>query len=124
MVAANGQEVFSALIWQQQTPPREEHTKEEPSKQLTDAEYESLFLQSNQTITAEYVGLVNAFLYQGVTDVVSTLWTVTDDASSFSMIYFYWQIKKGKSPAVALNKATKWLRNLTFALTLTAIVPR
>ncbi|MEH1968609.1 CHAT domain-containing protein [Nostoc sp.] len=71
-------------------------------------------ITSNQTITAEYGGLVSAFLYQGVTDVVSTLWTVTDDASCFLMIYFYWQIKKGKSPAVALNKATKWLRNLTF----------
>ncbi|QMS88265.1 tetratricopeptide repeat protein [Nostoc edaphicum CCNP1411] len=72
-------------------------------------------ITSNQTITAEYVGLVSAFLYQGVTDVVSTLWTVTDDASCFLMIYFYWQIKKGKTPAVALNKATKWLRNLTFS---------
>ncbi|MEH1821745.1 MAG: CHAT domain-containing tetratricopeptide repeat protein [Nostoc sp.] len=72
-------------------------------------------ITSNQTITAEYVGLVSAFLYQGVTDVVSTLWTVTDDASSFLMIYFYRQIKKGKSPEVALNKATKWLRSLTFS---------
>ncbi|MGF1935118.1 MAG: tetratricopeptide repeat protein [Nostoc sp. ChiQUE02] len=72
-------------------------------------------ITSNQTITAEYVGLVSAFLYQGVTDVVSTLWTVTDDASCFLMIYFYWQIKKSKSPAVALNKATKWLRSLTFS---------
>ncbi|OKH30505.1 prenyltransferase [Nostoc calcicola FACHB-389] len=72
-------------------------------------------ITSNQTITAEYVGLVSAFLYQGVTNVVSTLWTVTDDASSFLMIYFYWQIKKGKSPAVALDKARKWLRNLTFS---------
>ncbi|MEH1964180.1 MAG: CHAT domain-containing protein [Nostoc sp.] len=72
-------------------------------------------ITSNQTITSEYVGLVSAFLYQGVTDVVSTLWTVTDDASSFLMIYFYWQIKKGKSPAVALKKATKWLRNLIFS---------
>ncbi|MGJ5633095.1 CHAT domain-containing protein, partial [Nostoc sp. CALU 1950] len=72
-------------------------------------------ITSNQTITAEYVGLVSAFLYQGVTDVVSTLWTVTDDASCFLMIYFYWQIKKGKSPEVALNKATKWLRSLTFS---------
>ncbi|MFN6469405.1 MAG: CHAT domain-containing protein [Nostoc sp. SerVER01] len=72
-------------------------------------------ITSNQTITAEYVGLVSAFLYQGVTNIVSTLWTVTDDASSFLMIYFYWQIKKGKSPAVALNQARKWLRNLTFS---------
>ncbi|BAY12081.1 CHAT domain-containing protein [Calothrix sp. NIES-2098] len=71
-------------------------------------------ITGNQTITAEYAGLVSAFLSQGVTDVVSSLWSLTDEASSFLMIYFYWQIKKGKSPVVALNQATKWLRNLTF----------
>ncbi|PSB41643.1 prenyltransferase [Cyanosarcina cf. burmensis CCALA 770] len=72
-------------------------------------------ITGNQTITTEYVGLVSAFLYQSVDRVISTLWTVTDDASSFLMIYFYWQLKKGKSPAVALAKATKWLRSLTDA---------
>jgi tetratricopeptide (TPR) repeat protein/CHAT domain-containing protein len=70
-------------------------------------------ITGNQTITEEYVGLVSAFVYQRVHYVISTLWTVTDDASSLLMIYFYWQLKKGKSPAVALAKATKWLRNLT-----------
>ena len=70
-------------------------------------------ITGNQTITEEYVGLVSAFLYQRVHYVISTLWTVTDDASSLLMIYFYWQLKKGKSPAVALAKATKWLRKLT-----------
>ncbi len=30
------------------------------------------------------------------------------------MIDFYRQLKKGKSPDVALAKATKWLRNLTY----------
>ncbi|WP_422665715.1 CHAT domain-containing protein [Anabaena sp. PCC 7938] len=71
-------------------------------------------IASNQTITAEYVGLVSGFLFQGVANVVSTLWTVTDDSSSFLMIYFYWQLKKGKSPTIALKKAQNWLRNLTF----------
>jgi CHAT domain-containing protein len=70
-------------------------------------------ITGNQTITEEYVGLVSAFLYQRVHYVISTLWTVTDDASSLLMICFYLQLKKGKSPAVALAKATKWLRNLT-----------
>jgi len=70
-------------------------------------------ITGNQAITTEYVGLVSVFLYQRAAHVVSTLWTVTDDASSFLMIYFYWQLKKGKSPAIALAKATKWLRNLT-----------
>ena len=70
-------------------------------------------ITGSQSITEEYVGLVSAFLYQRVRYVISTLWTVTDDASSLLMIYCYWQIKKGKSPSVALAKATKWLRNLT-----------
>ncbi|NEU77379.1 CHAT domain-containing protein, partial [Hassallia byssoidea VB512170] len=70
-------------------------------------------LTGKQTIENEYVGLVSAFVYQGVTNVLSTLWTVSDDASSLLIIYFYWQLKKGKSPAVALAKARTWLRNLT-----------
>ncbi|MDJ0676759.1 MAG: tetratricopeptide repeat protein [Calothrix sp. MO_167.B42] len=68
----------------------------------------------NQTITTEYVGLVSGFLFQGVSNVVSTLWTVPDSSSSLLMIYFYWQLSKGKSPQIALTKATKWLRNLTY----------
>jgi CHAT domain-containing protein/Flp pilus assembly protein TadD len=70
-------------------------------------------LTGNQTIENEYVGLVSAFVYQGVTNVLSTLWTVNDDASSLLIMYFYWQLKKGKSPAIALAKSKKWLRNLT-----------
>jgi len=68
----------------------------------------------NHTITTEYVGLVSGFLFQGVRNVVSTLWTVPDSSSSLLMIYFYWQLSKGKSPQIALTKATKWLRNLTY----------
>ena len=70
-------------------------------------------LTGNQTIENEYVGLVSAFVYQGVSNVLSTLWTVNDDASSLLIMYFYWQLKKGKPPAIALAKAKKWLRNLT-----------
>ncbi|MEI2579368.1 CHAT domain-containing protein [Scytonema sp. PRP1] len=70
-------------------------------------------LTGNQTIENQYVGLVSAFVYQGVTNVLSTLWTVNDDASSLLIMYFYWQLKKGKSPAIALAKAKKWFRNLT-----------
>ncbi|WP_254445282.1 CHAT domain-containing tetratricopeptide repeat protein [Anabaena sp. UHCC 0204] len=72
-------------------------------------------ITNQQTITAEYVGLVSAFLAQGVNTVISTLWTVPDNSSGFFMIYFYWQLKKGKPPALALKKSQKWLSNLTFA---------
>ncbi|MBW4592813.1 MAG: tetratricopeptide repeat protein [Brasilonema angustatum HA4187-MV1] len=70
-------------------------------------------LTGNQTIENEYVGLVSAFVYQGVSNVLSTLWTVNDDESSLLVMYFYWQLKKGKPPAIALAKAKKWFRNLT-----------
>jgi CHAT domain-containing protein len=72
-------------------------------------------LTGNQTIDNEYVGLVSAFLYQRVSNVISTLWTVTDFSNSLLMMYFYWQLKKGKLPAIALAKARKWLRNLTYS---------
>jgi len=73
-------------------------------------------LTGNQTITTEYVGLVSAFLYQRVSHVVSTLWTIPDNASSFLlMIYFYWQLKKGKPPAIVLSQAKTWLRHLTYS---------
>ncbi|MEI6445007.1 MAG: CHAT domain-containing tetratricopeptide repeat protein [Nostocales cyanobacterium ELA583] len=72
-------------------------------------------ITNQQTITAEYVGLVSAFLAQGVNTVISTLWNVPDISSGFFMIYFYWQLKKGHPPAIALKKSQKWLSNLTFA---------
>ncbi len=70
-------------------------------------------INSNQTITTEYAGLVSGFLSQGVTHVVSTLWTVESVASALVMIYFYQRIKLGKSPAIALTEATDWLKQLT-----------
>lgn len=69
-------------------------------------------LIGNQSITDEFVGLVSAFMYQQVNHVVSTLWTIPEEASSLLMIYFYWQLKKGKTPNIALSKAVNWLRNL------------
>jgi len=72
-------------------------------------------LMDNQSITDEFIGLVSAFLYRQTAHVVSTLWTIPEEASSLVMIYFYWQIKKGKTPILALDKAVSWLRNLTDA---------
>jgi tetratricopeptide (TPR) repeat protein len=70
-------------------------------------------VNTNQTITSEYVGLTSGFLSQGVAHVVSTLWTVESVASALMMIYFYQRIKLGKSPAIALTEATEWLKQLT-----------
>ncbi|PAX56987.1 CHAT domain-containing protein, partial [Brunnivagina elsteri] len=71
-------------------------------------------ITGNETIESEYVGLVSAFLYQGVSYIVSTLWTVNEISTSLLMIYFYRQIKAGKTPKIALAESTKWLRNLTY----------
>ena len=72
-------------------------------------------LTGNQTITTEYVGLVSAFLYQQVSHVVSTLWTVESAASALFMIKFYRLRSKGKPEAVALRKTQQWLRQLSAA---------
>ncbi|MGB3756013.1 MAG: CHAT domain-containing protein, partial [Rivularia sp. (in: cyanobacteria)] len=71
-------------------------------------------ITGNETVEAEYVGLVSAFLYQGVSHVVSSLWTVNEISTSLLMIYFYRQIRKGKTPKIALARAIKWLRSLNY----------
>ncbi|MGB3653123.1 MAG: CHAT domain-containing protein, partial [Rivularia sp. (in: cyanobacteria)] len=71
-------------------------------------------ITGNETVEAEYVGLVSAFLDRGVSYVVSSLWTVNEISTSLLMIYFYRQIKKGKAPKIALARAIKWLRNLNY----------
>ncbi len=70
-------------------------------------------LTRNQTITAEYVGLVSGFLRAGAAGALTTLWVVQSDASALMTIQFYRQLKKGKSPAVARANAVKWLKQLT-----------
>ncbi|MEQ8381404.1 MAG: CHAT domain-containing tetratricopeptide repeat protein [Coleofasciculus sp. A1-SPW-01] len=72
-------------------------------------------LTGRETIEKDYVGLVSAFVYQGVSHVLSTLWIILDDiSSSLFIVYFYCQLKKGKPPGVALTKTQKWLKNLTY----------
>ncbi|QSJ20948.1 tetratricopeptide repeat protein [Nostoc sp. UHCC 0702] len=70
-------------------------------------------ITGKETIKEEYVGLVSAFLYKGASYVISSQWKVNELSSSLLMIYFYWQLKKGKSPAIAFTTATNWLRHLT-----------
>jgi CHAT domain-containing protein/Flp pilus assembly protein TadD len=69
-------------------------------------------ITGNQTITSEYVGLVSAFLSRGVSQVVSTLWTVQSDASALVMMQFY-HLRQHQSNVEALNQATRWLRDAT-----------
>lgn len=69
-------------------------------------------MTGNQTITAEYVGLVSGFLRQGVAQVISTLWVVESVASALVMIEFY-RRRADRPDAIALQQALTWLRQLT-----------
>jgi len=71
-------------------------------------------ITGRESIDKEYVGLVSGFVYKGIPYTVSTLWTVPEAGSSLLMVYFYWQLKKGKSPAVGLAKASQWLKNVSY----------
>jgi CHAT domain-containing protein len=71
------------------------------------------------SISDEYIGLPSGFLYAGSLSIVSTLWTVDPIATTLLMVKFYHnlkrlpQIKEG-DVAIALNKAQKWLKTLTY----------
>ena len=67
-----------------------------------------------QTITTEYVGLVSGFLRQGVSHVVSTLWTAESVSSALFMIEFYRQPDWDVAPATALKRTQMWLRSVTY----------
>ncbi|MEH1844829.1 MAG: tetratricopeptide repeat protein [Nostoc sp.] len=70
-------------------------------------------ITSNHTINSEYVSLVSGFVSQGVTHVVSTLWSVESSASALVMIEFYRRLQPNKSAVTALAEATQWLKELT-----------
>ncbi|MDY7002886.1 MAG: CHAT domain-containing tetratricopeptide repeat protein [Cyanobacteriota bacterium] len=70
------------------------------------------------SISDEYVSLPSGFLFAGSPSVVSSLWEVSDISTSFLMMKFYENLqqfpqRESGSVALALNKAQKWLRNLT-----------
>jgi CHAT domain-containing protein len=72
-------------------------------------------ITGKEGIEKDYVGLASAFLYQRVAHVLSTLWTIPEEGSSLFTIYFYWQLRHGKEPAIALKITQKWLRTLTYS---------
>jgi CHAT domain-containing protein len=55
----------------------------------------------------DWVGLVQAFLYAGVSNVVATLWPVADIATARLMERFYGELATGKSEAEALALAQR-----------------
>ena len=69
------------------------------------------------SITDEYIGLPSAFLWAGVSGIISALWTVEQSASIFLGIKLYQNLlnqhQEEKDVIKALNKAQSWLRNVT-----------
>lgn len=62
------------------------------------------------------ISLNNAFLYAGVPNTISTLWSISDKYSKNIMEDFYKSLKEGNSTAVAIQKAkTKYLKNTSNA---------
>jgi len=62
----------------------------------------------------EFIGLPAAFLGQGATGVLATLWPV-DDASTALLVsrFFHYHLTEKMRPAAALQAAQLWLRDLT-----------
>ncbi len=69
--------------------------------------------QSN--LETDYVGLSSAFLTAGVSQVISTLWTVDSESNAWLMVKFYQQYLTGTPAPIALHRAQHWLRTLTRA---------
>lgn len=73
---------------------------------------------NNHNINSECVGIVSGLMSTGVSQVVSTLWTVESFANALVIIEFYRRLQPDKSAATALGEATAWLKDLTaFELT-------
>ncbi|MCG8463156.1 MAG: CHAT domain-containing protein [Holophagales bacterium] len=53
----------------------------------------------------DVIGLGRAFLHAGVRSVVSTLWSIADEASAELMVDFYRHLEQGTAPADALRAA-------------------
>lgn len=62
----------------------------------------------------EFIGFPTGFLQAGATGVVSTLWAVSDAATSLLIKHFYRvHLNEGLPPDQALRSAQLWLRDAT-----------
>ena len=67
------------------------------------------------SLSDEYIGLPNGFLYAGSPSVVSSLWTVSDLSTAFLMAKFYQNLYQNNNVSIALNQSQLWLRDITKA---------
>ena len=72
-------------------------------------------------VADEFIGISGGFLFAGAAAVISTLWSVSDLASSLLMSRFYSEFFYNKNKrqlpnsAAALRAAQRWLRDSTVA---------
>ncbi|GFZ98704.1 CHAT domain-containing protein [Okeania sp. KiyG1] len=64
-------------------------------------------------LSDEYISFPSSFIYAGSSNVVSSLWKVSDLPTTFLLIKFYQNLHQNFTVSVALNKAQIWLRNIT-----------
>jgi len=60
----------------------------------------------------QWVGLAGSFLLAGATNVISSLWPVSDEATALLFEHFYdaLLLQRCRDPSEALHKAQRWLR--------------
>ncbi len=69
------------------------------------------------SLSDEYIGLPNGFLFAGSPSIVISLWTVSDLSTALLMVKFYENLPQSPQAgevAISLKQAQKWLRNLTY----------
>ncbi len=70
-----------------------------------------------RSLSDEYIGLPNGFLFAGSPSIVSSLWTVRDLTTAFLMVKLYENLPQSPQAgevAISLKEAQKWLRDLTY----------
>jgi CHAT domain-containing protein/tetratricopeptide (TPR) repeat protein len=71
-------------------------------------------LTNKSNLIDEFVGLVSGFLAKGTAYVLSTLWSVREDAAALMVVEFYRRLKAGTTPPIAFQEAQNWLRVVTY----------
>jgi tetratricopeptide (TPR) repeat protein len=72
-------------------------------------------INENQFIPTEYIDIGNTLLTLGVTHVLSHQWHPEPNATALIIIEFYHRLQEGKTPSIALDEASKWLKELTIS---------
>ncbi|AFZ00945.1 Tetratricopeptide TPR_2 repeat-containing protein [Calothrix sp. PCC 6303] len=72
-------------------------------------------INENKFIPTEYIDVANVLLTIGVSHVLCYQWHPEPNATALIIIEFYRRLQAGKTPSIALDEATKWLKELTIS---------